>query len=110
MRKLKKTAESTFAKSTLIETLYNRHREPAMLPKSLRKKYGLRLKRRKKRKQGPKPTHYKLVCISLYNQDIARLEQHVSVLRNRGHTKANKSQVIRFAIDHAPLEKMPKMY
>lgn len=106
MRKARKRMDS----SVLVETLYSRNRESAMLPKSLRKKYGLKLKRRRKRIIKEKPTHYKLVCISLYNQDIARLEQHVSELRTRGHTKANKSQVIRFAIDHAPLEKMPKSY
>ncbi len=57
-----------------------------------------------------KPTHYKIVCISLYNEDISRLEGMVTELKKRGHTKANKSALIRFALDHVDLEKMPKGY
>ena len=47
----------------------------------------------------PKPTHYKIVCISLYVEDIARLDELVAELKRRGHTKANKSQVIRAALE-----------
>ena len=57
-----------------------------------------------------KPTHYKIVCISLYTEDIARLEAMVAELKHRGHTKANKSAVIRFALDSCDLAKMPKGY
>ena len=57
-----------------------------------------------------KPTHYKIVCISLYTEDIARLEAMVKELKHRGHTKANKSAVIRFALDNCDLDKMPKGY
>jgi hypothetical protein len=57
-----------------------------------------------------KPTHYKIVCISLYNEDIERLEQLVAELKRRGHTKANKSQVIRAALDQIDLDKIPKGY
>jgi hypothetical protein len=57
-----------------------------------------------------KPTHYKIVCISLYNEDIERLEQLVADLKRRGHTKANKSAVIRFALDQVDVGKMPKGY
>jgi hypothetical protein len=58
----------------------------------------------------PKPTHYKIVCISLYNEDIARLEALVGELKRRGHTKANKSAVIRYALDTVDISKMPKGY
>jgi hypothetical protein len=57
-----------------------------------------------------KPTHYKIVCISLYNEDIERLETLVRELKKRGHTKANKSQVIRAALDQIDLGKIPKGY
>ena len=57
-----------------------------------------------------KPTHYKIVCISLYNEDIERLENLVRELKKRGHTKANKSQVIRAALDQIDLGKIPKGY
>jgi hypothetical protein len=58
----------------------------------------------------PKPTHYKIVCISLYTEDIERLEALVAELKRRGHTKANKSAVIRFALDTVDISKMPKGY
>ena len=57
-----------------------------------------------------KPTHYKIVCISLYNEDIARLEKLVAELKSRGHTTANRSQVIRAALDQIDLAKVPKSY
>ena len=58
----------------------------------------------------PKPTHYRIVCISLYNEDIQRLETMVAELKRRGHTKANKSQLIRAALDQVDLDKVPKGY
>ena len=60
--------------------------------------------------QKPKPTHYKIVCISLYTDDIDRLEKLVAELKRRGHTKANKSQLIRAALDQVDLDKVPKGY
>ena len=89
--------------SGLVETLYSRKVQPAMVPKSLRRKRLFRMAKRK-------PTHYKLVCISLYNRDIEKLEDHVQSLKRKGHTKASKSQVIRFAIDKVAVEKMPRVY
>jgi hypothetical protein len=58
----------------------------------------------------PKPTHYKVVCISLYTEDIEHLESLVAELKRRGHTKANKSQVIRAALGQIDLAKVPKGY
>jgi hypothetical protein len=55
-----------------------------------------------------KPTHYKVVCISLYNEDIEHLESMVAELKRRGHTKANKSQLIRAALAQVDLSKIPK--
>lgn len=45
-----------------------------------------------------KPTHYKVCSISLYTEDIALLKQLVEDEKNRGHSKANKSEVIRKAL------------
>lgn len=61
-----------------------------------------------KKERGEKPTHYKVVCISLYNQDIEHLESMVAELKRRGHTKANKSQLIRAALAQVDLGKIPK--
>ena len=57
----------------------------------------------------PKPSHYKIVCISLYNEDIARLESLVAELKRRGYSKANKSQLIRAALEQIDLDKVPKI-
>ena len=59
-------------------------------------------------KAREKPTHYKVVCISLYNEDIEHLESMVAELKRRGHTKANKSQLIRAALAQVDLGKIPK--
>ena len=57
-----------------------------------------------------KPTHYKVVSISLYTEDIERLEAMVAELKSRGFTKANKSQLIRFALDTVNLDDLPRSY
>ncbi|SVC63209.1 uncharacterized protein METZ01_LOCUS316063 [marine metagenome] len=56
------------------------------------------------RKAAPKPSHYKIVSISLYNEDIERLEKMVRELKKRGHYKANKSQLIRQALAKLDLD------
>jgi hypothetical protein len=63
-----------------------------------------------KSRKGPRPTHYKIVCISLYTDDIERLERMVDTLKRRGHTKANKSQLIRAALDQVDLDKVPRSH
>lgn len=65
---------------------------------------------RAKKPAKPKPTHYKVVCISLYTEDIERLDALVAELKRRGHTKANKSQLIRAALDQVDLDRIPKGY
>lgn len=62
---------------------------------------------RKRSKPKVKPTHYKVVCISLYTQDIENLEETVAELKRRGHTKANKSQLIRQALRQLDIDKLP---
>jgi len=56
----------------------------------------------------PKPTHYKVICISLYTDDLERLDAMVSSLKQRGLTKANRSALIRHALNTVDLESMPK--
>lgn len=58
----------------------------------------------------PRPTHYKVVCISLYNEDIERLEMLVRELKRRGYSKANKSLVIRAALEQLDVEKVPRFH
>ena len=56
---------------------------------------------------GPRPTHYKVICISMYTRDIEELEAKVAELKRRGWTKANKSQLIRLALSQIDLDKLP---
>jgi hypothetical protein len=71
--------------------------------------YGGGVARRESRRADPKPrpTHYKVVCISLYTKDIEALEATVAELKRRGYTKANKSQLIRFALSQLDIDKLP---
>lgn len=55
-----------------------------------------------------RPQHYKVICISLYNEDLARLDGMVDELKRRGFTKANRSALIRFALEQADLDKVKK--
>jgi hypothetical protein len=89
----------------ILERFYRPEREPAAIPPTPEE---LALAGGQARK--PKPAHYKIVCISLYNDDIERLEKMVETLKGRGHTKANKSQLIRAALDQVDLDKVPKSH
>lgn len=62
------------------------------------------------RAKSDKPKHYKVVSISLYNEDIEKLEALVAELKRRGHRRANKSQLIRFALDTVDIDDLPRNY
>jgi hypothetical protein len=55
-----------------------------------------------------KPAHYKVICISLYTRDLDRLDELVDELKARGITKANRSALIRVALDQIDLDKVPR--
>jgi hypothetical protein len=55
-----------------------------------------------------KPTHYKVICISMYTKDLAHLDELVSKLKARGLTKANRSALIRAALDQVDLDRIPR--
>ena len=60
--------------------------------------------RRKARSTAARPTHYKVICISMYTRDIEELEAKVAELKKRGWTKANKSQLIRMALSQINID------
>lgn len=72
--------------------------------------YGRRLEEPAVRKRtgaaANKPTHYKVICISMYTRDIEELEAKVAELKRRGWTKASKSQLIRLALSQIDLDKL----
>ena len=55
-----------------------------------------------------KPTHYKVICISMYTEDLKRLDTMVDSLKARGLTKANRSALIRYALGAIDLDSVPK--
>ena len=60
-----------------------------------------------KRDNG-KPSHYKVICISMYTDDLKRLDGMVEALKARGLTKANRSALIRYALSQVDLDRVPK--
>ena len=55
-----------------------------------------------------KPTHYKVICISMYTKDLSQLDALVEKLKSRGITKANRSALIRVALEQLDIEKVPR--
>jgi hypothetical protein len=55
-----------------------------------------------------KPTHYKVICISMYTKDLEQLDELVEKLKVRGITKANRSALIRVALEQLDLDKVPR--
>ena len=86
------------ADAILSESFYGR---PANKPEPTKQP------QKRKRSTKPKPTHYKVICISMYTKDLENLEANVAELKRRGHTKANKSQLIRYALSQLDIDKMP---
>jgi hypothetical protein len=60
------------------------------------------------RDKSAKPTHYKVICISMYTKDLGRLDELVEELKGRGITKANRSALIRVALEQLDLDKVPR--
>jgi hypothetical protein len=61
-------------------------------------------------KKKPKPDHYEVICISLYKEDLARLDDKVRALKGKGHRKMSRSALIRFALDTVDLDDLPRSY
>jgi hypothetical protein len=66
--------------------------------------------RKKTKKAKPKPDHYDVICISLYNEDLARLDQMVAKLKKKGHRRISRSALIRYALDHVDIKDFPRAY
>ncbi len=82
------------AEAILSEQYYGRTRRDAPADRPAR------------RAGPPRPTHYKVICISMYTRDLEELEAKVAELKRRGWTKANKSQLIRLALSQIDLDKL----
>lgn len=62
------------------------------------------------REVAEKPAHYKVICISMYTKDLDRLDELVSKLKASGNTKANRSALIRAALEQIDLAKVPRSW
>ena len=67
-------------------------------------------KPKRKAKKKKKPDHYEVICISLYKEDLARLDSKVKQLKSAGHRKMSRSALIRFALDTVDLDQLPRGY
>ncbi len=63
---------------------------------------------RGKRRKKAKPDHYDVICISLYKEDLGRLDDKVAALKERGHRRMTRSALIRWALDQVDLSSIPK--
>jgi len=61
-----------------------------------------------KAEKPKKPTHYKVICISMYTDALAKLDGMVQELKSRGYTKANRSALIRHALENVDLDAVPR--
>ena len=64
--------------------------------------------RSRRSEPAARPVHYKVICISLYTRDLERLDASVDALKARGLTKANRSALIRVALEQLDLDKVPR--
>jgi hypothetical protein len=55
-----------------------------------------------------KPTHYKVICISMYTDTLEKLDGMVKELKRRGYTKANRSALLRHALELVDLDAVPR--
>lgn len=67
-----------------------------------------RSRTRLKAEKAERPAHYKVICISMYTDDLARLDEMVDELKAMGITKANRSALIRHALSQVDLQKVPR--
>lgn len=63
-----------------------------------------------RRAKAIKPDHYEVICISLYKEDLERLDAKVRELKENGHRKMSRSALIRFALDTVDLDALPRGY
>ena len=69
-----------------------------------------RRSRRAPTSAAPDDKSYKVLCISMYKTDLARLDAEVQRLKANGHPKISRSGLIRFALDQMDTSKLPKSY
>jgi len=72
--------------------------------------YSAKSAKRSRSRAKKKPDHYDVICISLYTEDLARLDKMVAKLKKQGHRRISRSALIRFALDQVDTESFPRAY
>lgn len=66
------------------------------------------MERERSKAQERRHPAYRVICISLYVEDLQSLDEKVDQLKARGFPKANRSALIRHALNVVDLDKVPK--
>jgi len=53
---------------------------------------------------------YEVICISLYREDLAELDEKVRALKARGHRKMSRSALIRYALAQVDTNSLPRSW
>ena len=53
---------------------------------------------------------YEVICISLYREDLAELDEKVRALKARGHRKMSRSALIRYALAQVDTASLPRSW
>jgi len=78
-------------------------------PGARRANPGPRKDRQRKRRRRPaKADHYEVICISMYKEDLAKLDARVADLKAAGHRKMSRSALIRFALATVDVDDLPR--
>jgi hypothetical protein len=96
--------KDVFSKEEVDEVLRERFYRAKPVGKSVKAP----TKRRKAKKK--KPDHYEVICISMYTDDLARLDAAVKRLKKKGHRKMSRSALIRYALDTMDEDGLPRSY
>ena len=103
MKTAAETVRAVFAdEEVLAETFYREEATPKPRLASL----DASGKRRKAAK--PKPDHYEIICISIYKDDLARLDEKVEALKAKGNRRMTRSALIRYALDRIAVDDVPR--
>ncbi len=93
-------------RDVLRDTFYRS--EPPLAPLAATAPEKAKTKTKRRRTPKTKADHYEIICISMYNEDLARLDQKVADLKAKGHRRMTRSALIRWALDQIDLEKVPR--
>ncbi|QQR91744.1 MAG: hypothetical protein IPJ88_08590 [Myxococcales bacterium] len=95
-----------------VSDLFDANEVQEVLGKSFYKQESIPAKKRKPkaRNQALKADHYDIICISLYKEDLQKLDEKVDELKTQGHRKMSRSALIRYALDQVDTAKLPRSY